>query len=493
MDTATFFEKFSLFAQAEGAAARFREVVLNLAFSGKLKGTDPSGWETHPIGDFFTEGLKSINAPESPNQTYELWSVPSFETGAPEIVTGAQVGSTKRELRDGTILLGKINPHLNRIWVVNRRTNYPMIASQEWINVTAGDKWDTGYLARLLSSPSFNRSVCATAQGMGSLTRANTKQVAQIVVHCPPLKEQQKLIAKVDELMALCDRLEAQLKERDVKQAALAKAALAKFTEDPTPENLQLLFHPSFTIEPEDLRKSILTLAIHGKLVSQNANDEPAADLPARVTLSPIGVDEIPFEIPNSWRWKKLGAIALIERGGSPRPIKDYITNDAKGLNWIKIGDTEKGGKFITSTEEKIRPEGLSKTRRVCPGDFLLTNSMSFGRPYITKIAGCIHDGWLRINPPKQIEQDYLYHLLSSPYAYSFFRSAAAGAVVQNLNADKVRELPIPIPPIGEQARIKKEVEKLLALVDTLEAQLEASRTTGEKLLEAMVTELTAA
>jgi len=254
MDTAKFFEKFELFANPAEAAKHFREVVLNLAFSGKLKGTNVAGWETHPIGDFFTEGLKSINAPDSPNQTYELWSVPSFETGAPEVVTGAQVGSTKRELRGGTILLGKINPHLNRIWVVNQRTNHPMIASQEWINITAGDTWDTGYLARLLSSPSFNRSICATAQGMGSLTRANTKQVAQIPVHRPPLREQKKLIAKIDELMALCDRLEAQLKERDVKQDGLAKAALEKFIENPSPENLNLLFHPSFSIPPEDLQ-----------------------------------------------------------------------------------------------------------------------------------------------------------------------------------------------------------------------------------------------
>ena len=320
------------------------------------------------------------------------------------------------------------------------------------------------------------------------------KQVNAIDVRYPHSHaEQKRIVAKVDELMALCDRLEAQLKERDVKQAALAKAALAKFTEDPTPDNLRLLFHPSFSIKPEGLRKSILSLAIQGKLATHLANEEPAEDLPATATLLPLEADEIPFEIPNNWRWKKLGAIALIERGGSPRPIKDYITDDVNGLNWIKIGDTEKGGKFITSTEEKIRPAGLSKTRKVYPGDFLLTNSMSFGRPYITKISGCIHDGWLRINPPKQIEQDYLYHLLSSHYAFSFFRSAAAGAVVQNLNADKVRELPIPIPPLGEQLRIVEKVEQLMALVEALEAQLEASRMTGEKLLEAMVAELTAA
>ena len=349
MDTAKFFEKFELFAHPEEAAKHFREVVLNLAFSGKLKGTDLSGWETHPIGDFFTEGLKSINAPDTPNQTYELWSVPSFETGAPEIVTGAQVGSTKRELRDGTILLGKINPHLNRIWVVSRRTNHPMIASQEWINITAGDTWDTGYLARLLSSPSFNRSICATAQGMGSLTRANTKQVAQILVHRPPLREQKKLIAKVDELMALCDRLEAQLKERDGKQAALAKAALAKFTEDPTPENLQLLFHPSFSIEPDGLKKCIRSLAIQGKLTSSKTGEKRLG-----------------------WQSSNLGALAAFLNGDRSKNYPSKNTRVASGVPFINAGHLSHGDVATDEmdyiTEEHFNRLGGGKVQK---GDVL--------------------------------------------------------------------------------------------------------------------------
>ena len=99
---------------------------------------------------------------------------------------------------------------------------------------------------------------------------------------------------------------------------------------------------------------------------------------------------EIPFDIPDGWTYERLGNICSVARGGSPRPIENYLTNDENGLNWIKIGDTEQGGKYIFSTKEKIRPDGLSKTRYVHCGDFLLTNSMSFGRPYILKTDGCI-------------------------------------------------------------------------------------------------------
>lgn len=105
--------------------------------------------------------------------------------------------------------------------------------------------------------------------------------------------------------------------------------------------------------------------------------------------------DELPFEIPDSWVWVRLGTVLEIARGGSPRPIQQYLTTEPDGINWIKIGDTDKGGKYIYKTKEKIRPEGVTKSRMVHSGDFLLTNSMSFGRPYILKTDGCIHDGWL--------------------------------------------------------------------------------------------------
>ena len=240
------------------------------------------------------------------------------------------------------------------------------------------------------------------------------------------------------------------------------------------------------------LRELILTLAMQGKLVPQDPNDQPASELLKEIAaekarlikagklkpqkpLLPINPEEIPYQLPANWQWVRFGDIALIERGGSPRPIKAYLTDDPNGLNWIKIGDTDQGGKYITSTNEKIRQEGLAKTRMVYPGDFLLTNSMSFGRPYITKIAGCIHDGWLRISPPDSLEKDFLYHLLSSSFVRKMFELAAAGAVVLNLNSEKVRELPIPLPTIAEQKRIVARIEQLMARCDELE-RLRAER-----------------
>ena len=177
--------------------------------------------------------------------------------------------------------------------------------------------------------------------------------------------------------------------------------------------------------------------------------------------------DEIPFEIPESWEWCRFKNVADIARGGSPRPIKSYITENSNGVNWIKIGDTEKGGKYINSVKEKIKPEGVSSSRMVHKGDFLLTNSMSFGRPYITNVEGCIHDGWLVISPfANTFHQDYLFHLLSSAFAYNQFSGKVSGAVVKNLNTDKVLEAIIPLPPLNEQKRIAQRIEEILPLID---------------------------
>lgn len=176
--------------------------------------------------------------------------------------------------------------------------------------------------------------------------------------------------------------------------------------------------------------------------------------------------EEIPFEIPQGWEWCRLCHVTEVARGGSPRPIKDYITESPSGINWIKIGDTEKGGKFIFSTRERIKPEGMSKSRFVHKGDFLLTNSMSFGRPYITQVEGCIHDGWLVISLiGNAYYQDFLYYLLSSNFAYAQFSSKVAGAVVQNLNSDKVANSLFPIPPKTEQERIVQKIESIFPKV----------------------------
>lgn len=236
-----------------------------------------------------------------------------------------------------------------------------------------------------------------------------------------------------------------------------------------------------------DLRQSVLQAAMQGKLTTQKAEDGDARDLLLAIRaekeklvkekkgkkekpLAPIAENEIPFAIPENWVWIRLGNYTEIARGGSPRPIKNYLTSGKDGINWIKIGDTDKNGKYISKTAEKIIREGISKSRYVKKGSFLLSNSMSFGRPYILNIDGCIHDGWLVLsNYEKLLNCDYLYYVLSSPSLKRQFVHQADGAVVKNLNTVKVQKIVIPLPPLPEQRRIVARVEALMKEIDKLE------------------------
>ena len=168
----------------------------------------------------------------------------------------------------------------------------------------------------------------------------------------------------------------------------------------------------------------------------------------------------------DAWEQRNFADVVQIERGGSPRPIDDYITDSQNGLNWVKIGDAPAQGHYITKTAEKIRPEGLSKTREVHPGDLILSNSMSFGKPYIMGIDGCIHDGWLLIRDTNStFDLTFLCHLLGTPQMLDQYRSLAAGSTVNNLNKELVGNTVVTIPTIDEQRVLGQYLERLDNLI----------------------------
>ncbi|EAJ9351017.1 restriction endonuclease subunit S [Campylobacter coli] len=171
-------------------------------------------------------------------------------------------------------------------------------------------------------------------------------------------------------------------------------------------------------------------------------------------------------KLPQGWKWKSLGEIFNIERGSSPRPIKEFLTDKEDGINWIKIGDI-KNQKYLYKTEEKIIQEGLKKSKLVIEGDLLVSNSMSFGKPVIVKLQkGAIHDGWLLLKEKMNLNKEYFYYLFSSNFMYSFLSYQASGSTVKNLNIDKLKQIEIPLPPLKEQERIVGILDESFAKID---------------------------
>jgi restriction modification system DNA specificity domain protein (fragment) len=179
-----------------------------------------------------------------------------------------------------------------------------------------------------------------------------------------------------------------------------------------------------------------------------------------------------PITNPKGWRTDKMGNLLIIERGGSPRPIKEYITDEEDGVNWIKIGDAG-GSMYINSTKERIKKSGVPKSRFVKPGDFILSNSMSFGRPYIMNTTGCIHDGWLLLRDTKEVfNKIYLYYCLSSKSLYSEFTRLVRTGTVSNLNSDIVRGVKLSVPPLTLQQQFATRIEAIEAIKATTERQI---------------------
>ena len=281
-----------------------------------------------------------------------------------------------------------------------------------------------------------------------TLQQINVEDLKKLSIALPPLDEQKRIVNELEQWLQVCDIIED--------------------SETKLMDSLSII------------KNKILDLAIHGKLVPQDANDEPATELLKRINPKAIAscdnphYENVPFVIPSSWAWCKVRDVADVARGGSPRPIKQYLTESPDGVNWIKISDAEEESKYISKTTERIIPDGVKKSRYVKVGDFLLTNSMSFGKPYILGTDGCIHDGWLVISPiDGAYDKNFLYYLLSSSFAYNQFSEKAGGAVVSNLNKDKVADSLFPLPPLAEQKRIASMVEELYSSLEGIASTLQ--------------------
>ena len=303
----------------------------------------------------------------------------------------------------------------------------------------------------------------------------------------PPLAEQKRIVAKVDELMALCDRLEAQQQERATKHAALARASLARFADAPIVSNLKFLFHESYSIPPADLRKSILTLAVQGKLVPQDPNDEPAeallerirkarralaenGEVKTKVQLAPIGPDQEPYSIPDTWLWVPLNEVTELVYG-KLLPTTELLPEGFQvfGANGI-IG---RFSKYLYEDEMLL----IS-----CRGAYSGTPNISPLKCYVTNNSIVCE-----FFEPSACDIRFFHSVISiSPREKIVTGSAQPQVTVAN-----AIKLPVPLPPLAEQRRIVAKVEQLMALVDALAQQLAASRATGENLLSALVAELT--
>ena len=554
MKLETLFEKFDQFADAPDAVAKMRELVLELAIQGKLvaqsSDDEPAFKQLDRIAAKKSKAgrvarVKAGRAASSAPEETETHVPNGWEKASlTELVTvlNGRAYSKDELLAAGTPVLRVGNLFTSKHWYYSDLQLEPDKYCDKGDLIFAwsasfgpfiwpGPKvifhyhiWklelhsevdlSKGYLYWFLQNKT--QEIKRAGHGV-SMLHMTKEKMEKLEVMLPPLAEQKRIVAKVDELMALCDRLEAQQQERETRHAALARASLARFADAPTPANLPFLFHPSYAIPPADLRKSILTLAVQGKLVPQNSNDEPAEEILARIAatklrlqktgeigkekpVEPLQPESLPFEAPESWQWAKLAELTeLITKGSSPKWQGIAYVTESEGVLFItsenvgnyilrKLDDL----KYVAKGFNEIEPRSILKR-----GDILMNLvGASIGRTAVYDL----HDG-ANINQAVALIRlvretagvcpRFLLHYLNSPSAIDYMLSSRVVNAQPNISLTDAREFAVPFPPLAEQLRIVAKVDQLMALVDELEKQLSASRATAEKLMEAVVSELT--
>ena len=535
MKLETFFEKFDQFADAPDAVAKMRELVLELAVQGKLvrqhaadepadellkriHADDKQPTNRSRRKDSATDIIAPYSLPDSWTWT-SLGSVADWGSGSTpsrgnhELYAGETAWLKSGELNDNRALAAS-EEHVTELALKQGsfRLNKPGDVLFAMYGATVGK-------AAILAEPAVtNQAVCGCTPCSGVLNhylffylisqrqrfRNASEGGAQpnfskdkIVTYpfpLPPLAEQKRIVAKVDELMALCDRLEAQQQERETRHAALARASLARFADAPTPANLPFLFHPSYAIPPADLRKSIFTLAVQGKLVPQHPNDEPALALLDQIathkaalakagklrgstTVKPMADDEAEFELPSNWSWVRFGEI-IVNRDGDRIPVsKEERETKAKTYDYYGAsGVIDKiDGYLFDKPLLLIGEDGANLISRSTPIAYIAR-----GQYWVNNHAHVL-DG---------ISEDFLEFIELHINAINL-EKYVTGSAQPKMNQAKMNSIPIALPPLAEQRRIVAKVEQLMALVDALQTQLASSRATAANLLSALVAELT--
>lgn len=495
-----FFEKFNQFADAPDAVAKMRELVLQLAVQGKLVPFDADG-EEQTVGDhiefqngyaFKSEWFKPSGMRLCRNLNVSHGNLDWRESAFVDDKVAKEF--ERFALGEGDIVLSLDRPLIATGLKVARVTqaDLPCLLLQRVAKpVPKHDQLDLSYFMLWLNSSEFVDSIDPGRSN--GVPHISTRQVQRLPFALPPLAEQKRIVAKVDELMALCDRLEAQQAERETRHAALARASLARFADAPTPANLNFIFHKSYTIPPADLRKSILTLAVQGKLVPQDPNDEPADVTFPMLAAAAIEADEDGF--PAHWLRVPLGKTGEWRGGGTPSKSRpDFWKGD---LPWVSPKDMKV--LHVSDAQDHISEAAVegSSVRLIPPGSLLMVvRGMILARAFpvaLTTKEVTINQDMKALLPSEPKTKEYLLVALRAfePDVLAAIEHSSHGTC--KLKTEFLQDFVLPVPPLAEQRRIVAKVEQLMALVDALETQLAASRATAANLLSALVAELTAA
>ena len=540
MNARTLLDNFDLLADAPGGVPKLRELILQLAVRGKLVPQEKGRRGVHHEEHEGHEGKKDVERIEGPYAVPEGWrwttlaqvgkvnprneADDDLEVGfAPMAVISDRYGVTPeyerrfwRDVRkgfthfaEGDVGLAKITPCFeNGKSAVFRNVPNAIGAGTTELHVFRPVIGTVipDYVWAFLKSPGFRTGGEAVMTGSAGQKRVPSDYFANTPFPLPPLSEQKRIVARVDELMKRCDELEARQKERNERHTVLVSSCLHALA-DPTKSktslpavalaeagSFNLLFSSPSSVA--ELRKTILQLAVQGRLVRQDPKDKCAMNLSGRPVVSSSKTDNLP-SLPKHWEWCILGeAVTRMDSGWSPacddEPSSEYEWGILKTTSVQRMEFQQQQNKRLPSSLAP-RPE-----HQVNTGDILFTRAgpvnrvgiVCVARPTRTKLM--ISDKIIRFRLGSSFDPDFTVLALNAGYSSTVIERMKSGMAASQVNVSQanLRKVPIPLPPLAEQKRIVAKVNELMALCDVLEAKLTQSRADADTLAAAVVHQL---
>jgi type I restriction enzyme S subunit len=388
----------------------------------------PPSWRIASFGELNRYTSITIDPAKYPNEEFELYSVPSYPTGIPDIALGSSIGSSKQLVEPGDVLVCKINPRINRVWLVPGQTNHRQIASSEWIVMRPGEL-NGRYLRHYFMSDQFREMICADVTGVGgSLTRAQPKRVAAFQIPLPPLAEQQRIADTLDRLLVRVDACRARL--------GRVPALLKRF------------------------RQAVLAAAVAGRLTEDWRGEN---------------------DVEADWSWTTFGEAGAVSGGLTKNAQRSLIESRKPYLrvanvyaNRLELGDVAE----IGLTEAEFTKTKLEKDDLLIVEGNGSLDQIGRAALWTGEIADCVHQNHIiRWRAFDHVLPSYaLFWLLSPQGRASLVEVASSTTGLHTLSISKISAIPLNVPPLAEQHEIVRRVETLFAYADRLDARLAAAQ-----------------
>lgn len=565
MNAELLLQHFERFSEAPDAIPRLRRFILDLAVRGKLVEQDPkdepaselfqritedrssaiAGASLKPISDFpKAMSRKEWNLPISwvvvplPSAVYfqegpGLRNWQFKQSGIPflnirtlqdgrvnkslcQYLDPKEVDSKYRHflLRKGDIVCSTSGT-IGKLAVV-RGEDLPLMLNTSIVRFCAYGTHGPlhGFIELFLRTDTFLNQAMESVTGAAQVNMG-PKHLKLMAFALPPLAEQQRIVTKADELMALCDQLEAAQTERESRRDRLAASSLNGLNNGTDAgelrEHARFYFNhlTRLTTKPEhiqQLRQTILNLAVRGKLVPQDPRNEPASELLKRIqaekaqrvkggtritdtSLPRVDLEQAPFVLPPGWSWARFPELGTFARGKSKhRPRNDFVLFDGGTHLLIQTGDVARSHGVIQTYTNKYNDFGLAQSMKWPAGTLCITIAANIADSGILSFDACFPDSVVGFVPVSMFHNARYFEYFVRTAKANLLEFAPATAQ-KNINLEILNSVLIPLPPLVEQERIVAKVDELMALCDQLETQLATTRADSSRFLEAVLQE----